>query len=146
MSEYNKKDMQDLIKRHLDWLYTRRFYAPPQQVNILARLQVDRRRSTEPPDARNDSMCAAYNLIIEDAAKCDTAYFKAFFFVYYKDFRIDPQTGKPTLLKTLADELGIDASSVYDRAKIAATYYYNLTIKLNDLNAKLQREVEEFID
>lgn len=146
MAEFHKQDMQQLINNHLDWLYTRRFYAPPAQVNILARLQIDRRRSKEPPNARNDSMCAAYNLVVEDAALNDKALFKAYFFVYYKDFRINPQTGKPTLLKTIADELGIEPCSVYDRAHVAAAKYYNTTIMLNDLHGKLQREVEDFID
>lgn len=144
--QIRKSDIEELIKNHLNWLHTRKFYAPPTPMNILARLQIDRRRSKEPPNAANDPMCAAYNLVIEDAELNDKARFKAYFFVYYKDFRINPQTGKPTLLKTIADELNIEPCTVYDRAQVAAMRYYNAAQKLAELHSMLQREVEDIID
>lgn len=144
--QIKKSDIEELIKNHLAWLYTRKFYAPPTPINILARLQIDRRRSKEPPNARNDPMCAAYNLVMEDAAVNDQARFKAYFFVYYKDYRLNPQTGKPVLLKTIANDLGIQECSVYDRAQVAAIKYYNMAIKLADLNSKMQKEVSGIVD
>lgn len=144
--QIKKSDVEELIKNHLNWLYSRRFYAPPTPLNILARLQIDRRRSKEPPDAVNSAMCAAYNLVIEDASVNDKGKFKAYFFVYYKGYRINPQTGRPVLLKQIADELGIEPSSVYDRAHTASIKYYNMAVKLADLNSKMQREVSGIVD
>lgn len=144
--EILKSDVQELIQNHLNWLFTRRFYAPPQQVNILARLQIDRRRSKEPPNARNDALCAAYNLVMEDAAISDRGHFEPYFYVYYKDFRYDHKLGRETQLKDVAMNNGIENASVYDRAHVAASKYYNLALKLADLHSKLAREVEDFID
>jgi hypothetical protein len=146
--EIAKSQIEELIKNHLAWYYTRRFYAPPTPPNIFARLQVDRRRSKEPPNARNDPMCHAYNLVIEDASVLagERDNFKAYFFVYYKDYRINPQTGKPTLIKTVADELGIAESSVYDRAHAAALRYYSETQKLVERFSRLKKEESMIVD
>ena len=139
MENIAQDEIKELIKKHLAWFYTRRFYAPPPKNNILARLQVDRRKSNEPPNAANDPLVAAYNLVIEEAEKSDYESFAAYFYVYYKAYR-------PVPIKVLADELGIEPCSVYDRAHVAAIKYYNNTLSLMRLNAMLQREVEGCYD
>jgi hypothetical protein len=131
-----KTEIEELLYNWIYWLMTRRFYAPPLPPNILALLQVDRRPSKEPPNARNDALCVAFNLIITQAADGDRL---PFLYVYLPKHRPQP-------IKGLAFDLGIDRDTVYERAYAVAPKYLRQAKELAELNAQMQREVEEHID
>jgi hypothetical protein len=129
-------DIDELLYNWVYWLQTRRFYAPPVPPNMLMLMQVDRRGLKEPPNARNDAISAAFNIVLQGA---DVGYRLPFLYVYLKQFRPEP-------IKTLAFNLGIDRDTVYQRAHIAAENYYNQALKLADMNSKFSKEVDDNAD
>jgi hypothetical protein len=134
-----KDELSELISNWVYWLSTRRFYAPALPLNILAILQKDDRPSREPPNAFNDAMCAAFNLIIEGAIQKDPQHALPFLYVYLKDYRPGP-------VKELAYALKIDADTVYFRAHKVAPVYLDKAKELAEMSAKIHREVDGFVD
>lgn len=130
-------ELEKVIDDWIEWLRTRRFYAPPLPQNILAMLAEKNSKVTrEPPNANNDALCAAFNLVISTAPDEERL---PFMYVYVKRLRPQP-------VKCLASNLGIDRDTVYQRAHVAAPKYLSQAKALADLNSKLQKEVEDFID
>ena len=135
-SGIKRSDIEELLYNWLSWIQTRRFYAPPVPPNMLMLMQVDRRGLKEPPNARNDALSAAFNMVLQGA---DVGYRLPFLYVYLKQYR-------PTPIKTLAYELGIDADTVYQRAHVAAERYYNEAMKMVEIRAKFNKEVDDNTD
>lgn len=135
-SGFKRSDIDELLYNWLAWIQTRRFYAPPVPPNMLMLMQVNRQAGKEPPNARNDAMSAAFNIVLQGA---EVGYRLPFLYVYLKQYR-------PVPIKTLAYELGIDTDTVYQRAHIAAERYYNQAIKLADMNSKLSKGVDDNTD
>lgn len=131
-----RNDIEELLHNWIKWLSTRRFYTKTLSPNILAMLQVDRRPSRGEPDGRNDPLCAAFNLIISEAQDSERL---PFLYVYLKAHR-------PRPIKALAFDLGIDSDTVYQRAHHAAPKYLSQAYKLQELHAKMQKEIEDYID
>ncbi len=130
-------EIENLIDAWIDWSITRRFYAPPLPKNILAKLaEQNSAVSREPPSANNDALCAAFNMIISIAPDAERL---PFLYVYVKRLRPKP-------IKCLAADMGIDRDTVYLRAHAAAPKYLSQAKALADLNAKMQKEVEDFVD
>lgn len=129
-------DIDELLYNWLYWIQTRRFYAPPVPPNMLMLMQVNRQAGREPPNARNDALSAAFNIVLQGA---DVGYRLPFLYVYLKQYR-------PAPIKTLAYELGIDADTVYQRAHAAAERYYNEALKMADIRAKFSKEVDDNAD
>lgn len=130
-------ELESLIEAYIEWLRTRRFYAPPIPQNMLAMLaERNSKIQREPPNANNDAMCAAFNLVISSAPDAERL---PFLYVYFKRIRPKP-------LKCLAADMGIDRDTVYQRAHAAAPKYLSQSKALADLNSKLQKEVEDFVD
>lgn len=131
-----KSDIEELVTSWVGWMMTRRYYAPPLPPNILQLMQVDRRKAKEPPNARNDALCAAFNLIIQQAEPIERL---PFLYVFLKNYR-------PAPIKVLADELGIDTDTVYQRAHKAGAKFLAHAKQLAELNAQLRKEVEDYVD
>lgn len=143
MSNQQQKlqSLRDLLHNWVNWLYTRKFYAAPVPMNILVRMmEQNTPKSGEPPNARNDPLCSAWNLVIKGAQDTDDkAIFLPFMFVYFKEYR-------PYKISALALELGIDNDTVYQRAHSAAVRYYNQALQLQALHSQLQAEVEGYAE
>lgn len=130
-----KSEIDDLLQSWLSWLNTRRFYAPKLPPNILAILS-SQPSGKEPPNADNDALCAAFNLVISGAPDDDRL---PFLYVYLKAYRPGP-------IKELAYDLGIDSDTVYHRAHKVAPEYLKKAKDMAIMNAMIQREVDGFID
>jgi DNA-directed RNA polymerase specialized sigma24 family protein len=131
-----KSEIEELLYNWLYWLGTRRFYAPPLPPNILAMLQQEHGRNKEPPDARNDALAAAFNLVISEAPD---DYRLPFLYVYLRQLRPKP-------IKALAYDLNINQDTVYWRAHHVAPKYLSQTKSLAILNSQIQKEVEGYVD
>lgn len=131
-----KSEVEEVVMMWIGWLMTRRFYAPPVPPNILQLMQIDRRKSKEPPNARNDPLCAAFNLVIQQADPLERL---PFLYVFLKDYR-------PAPIKVLADELGIDTDTVYQRAHKAGAKFLAQAKQLAELHSQLRREIEDYVD
>lgn len=125
--------MQEILHDWAHWIATRRFYAPYMPMNILARLQGGSGLGRE-PNARNIPICAAWNLVMQQAHNAEPEHLLPFLYVYMKSYR-------PTPIKTLAFYLGIDGDTVYQRAHAAAPKYLRQARDLEELSAKMQKEV-----
>jgi DNA-directed RNA polymerase specialized sigma24 family protein len=130
-----KTEIDELLQSWVQWLRTRKFYAPPLPQNILEILKGSN-SGKEPPNADNDALCAAFNLVIEGAPDGERL---PFLYVYLKQYRPNP-------IKTLAHDLGIDADTVYQRAHKVAPEYLSKAKLLAEMSAKIHREVDGFID
>lgn len=141
VKEIKIQKLNELLHMWVAWLFTRRFYAAPVPQNILARMMEQNTKiAKEPPNARNDALCCAWNLVIQDAKENeDSATFLPFMFVYFKAYR-------PYKISALAIELGIDSDTVYQRAHSAAIRYYNKALQLEVLHGQMQREIADLID
>ena len=141
--KHTRLDIEELLLNWLYWTMTRSFYAAPAPKNILARLggrSPDEISTTGlPPDAKNDALCNAFNLVMQSAHDIEPEKQIPFLYVYMKSYRPKP-------IKTLAYELGISSDTIYTRAHQVAPKYYNQAIQLCDLSAKLNREVAGFED
>jgi DNA-directed RNA polymerase specialized sigma24 family protein len=131
-----KSEIEELVQLWIVWLMTRRFYAPPLPPNILQILQADKRVSREPPDAKNSALCAAFNLVIQEAKPDERL---PFLYVFLKAYR-------PAPIKVLANELGIDRDTVYQRAHSAAEKFLRQSKALAEMNAQVSREIEDYLD
>ena len=132
----NRSHIEELLYNWVYWIQTRRFYAPPLPPNMLMLMQVDRRPSSEPPNARNNALCAAFNAVIMGA---EEGHRLPFLYVYLKQYRPEP-------VKTLAHKLGIDTDTVYQRAHNAAERYYTQALRLAEMNAEMLKEKDECTD
>lgn len=130
-----KTEIEELICNWLYWLNTRRFYAPPLPPNILALLSSEH-SGKEPPNAPNDALCAAFNLVIQGAPDAERL---PFLYVYLKQHRPQP-------IKAVAYDLGIDADTVYQRAHKAAPKFLSEAKKLAEMSAQIHREVDGYVD
>ena len=131
-----RSEIQELAHNWVNWINTRRFYCPPIPQNMLARMQVDRRPSKEPPNARNDALCSAFNTVMVGA---DPQYRLPFLYVYLKQYR-------PFPVKSLAAELGVDSDTIYYRAHFVAPRYFNQALKIARDMEILLNEPELVID
>lgn len=129
-----KSEIDELLHNWIEWIRTRRFYAPPMPPSILALLA--KQSSGEPPNAANDALCAAFNLVLQGAPESERL---PFLYVYLKQYRPGP-------IKELAYALGIDADTVYWRAHKAAPVYLAQAKQLAEMSAMIHREVDGFID
>lgn len=130
-------ELETLIDNWIEWLRTRRFYVPPLPQNILTVLaEQNSKVSRPPPSADNDALCAAFNLVITMAPDAERL---PFLYVYVKRLRPQP-------LKSLGRDLGIDRDTVYQRAHAAAPKYLSQAKSLRELNSKMQKEVDGFVD
>lgn len=109
--------VKQLVHDWVSWLYTRRFYAAPVPQNILVRMMEEHQLKGEPPNARNDALCSAFNKVMILAHATEPEYSIPFMYVYLKQFR-------PRKISALAIDLNIDSDTVYQRAHAAATRYY----------------------
>lgn len=128
--------IQELLYNWIEWLRTRKFYAPPLPRNILDLQQVNTMPSRGEPDAKNDAMCAAFNLVISNTPDDERIPFLC---AYLKEYR-------PTPIKTIAAALNITRETFYKRAQQAAPKIYTKTLELAELNRQMQKEVDGFID
>ena len=131
----DREAIRDLALTWVAWTLTRRFFAPPIPINMLAKMQQDQSRSGEPPDAKLIPLCSAFNLVMQSAAPDERL---PFLYVYLKEYRPKP-------IKTLAHDLGIDSDTVYWRAHDAAIKYFNMAHLIAEAHSKIVREVEDFI-
>lgn len=143
------QSLRDLLHNWVNWLYTRKFYAAPVPQNILARMiEQNTPKSGEPPNARNDALCCAWNLVIENAQKNALSGndddFLPFMYTYVKECRPVDHNNKPVMSKALADILAMDRSTIHRRAQSGATKYYNQALYLQELNSQLQCEVDGY--
>jgi hypothetical protein len=130
-----KSEIEEMISNWLYWMATRRFYPPGMPPNILAVLSMPH-HGKEPPNARNDALCAAFNLVITNSPNDERL---PFLYVYLKQHRPGP-------IKELAYDLGIDSDTVYQRAHKAANVFLAKAKELAIMNAQIQREVEDYVD
>lgn len=132
----NKTVIHELLDRWQSWLFTRRFYAPPLPKNILDLMQNNTKVSKGEPNGRNDALCAAFNLVMTNAPDHERL---PFVYVYLKEYR-------PSPIKTLAHEMGIDRDTVYQRAHESAIKFYNKAKELEKLHGQLQKEIDDYVD
>jgi hypothetical protein len=136
--ELIKSEIEELIFNWIAWVSTRRFLVPPLPLGILAALTTPP-SGKQPPNAKNDPMCSAFNLVVTEAHKNKPEYLLPFLYVYAKQLRPQP-------IKSLAHDLGIDADTVYQRAHAVAPQYLSQTKKLAELSAQINKEVEGYVD
>lgn len=122
-----RSDIEELVNNWVHWTLSRRFYAPPIPKNMLVMMQKDGRPSREPPNAPNDALCAAFNMVIAIAEKEERL---PFLYVYLKPYR-------PSPIKTLADELGITRETLYQKAHQAAERFHNRALRLMQDQAEI---------
>jgi len=127
--------INELVYDWVAWLRTRRFYAPPMPPNMLL-LLMEGRASGEVPNARNHPLCAAFNLVINEAEAAERL---PFLYVYLPEYRPKP-------VKSLAAELGIDRDTIYQRARTAAVKFYAQARRLEEMHTMIRREVEDYVD
>jgi len=130
-----KSEIDELLQSWLVWLATRRYYAPKLPPNILAILSMPH-GGKEPPNAANDALCAAFNLVISGSPDSERL---PFLYVYLKQRRPGP-------IKELAYQLNIDSDTVYHRAHKVAPMYLKQAKDLAIMNAMIHREVDGFVD
>lgn len=112
------------------WLDTRRFYAPPEKKNILARLQGGGSSRGE-PDARCTAEMVAFNLAL---TSLPMKLFVPFVVVYCHH--------KPDPIKVIAHQQGVGQSKFYERAHRAARQSLYIADKLLELNMRLRMELD----
>lgn len=140
MDKKIRSDLEELLKTWQSWLYTRNFYCAAMPKNILAQLMKEQnRRSGEPPNARNDALCAAWNMVMQNAHDVEPHMSIPFLWVYMKHYR-------PSPIKVLAADYGVNVDTIYWRAHSVAEKYYNKALELHKLNAQMQAEVAEDYD
>lgn len=113
------------------WLDTRRFFGPPEQKNILARLQGGGKSGGE-PDGVMSAEVAAFNLAV---CGLEIGYFIPFIAIYCEY--------RPKPVKVMAYELGIQPPAFYDRAEKAAADVRRVTQKLTEMHKMMAAEVSD---
>jgi len=129
-------ELQELLYEWVKWLSTRKYYAQALPISVLASLQIERNPSHGEPDAPNNALCCAFNMVISIADDLDRL---PFLYVYLKESRPKP-------IKTLAYELGIDSDTVYYRAHNAGAKFLYQAKKLQQLNASMRKEVKGYTE
>ena len=135
INENVKQEIQELLFNWLSWLHTRSFYGVALPDNLMKNIKDNHLSTGQTPNARNDALCCAFNLIITDALDNDHDNALCFLYTYLKNYRPEP-------IKCLAFRLGISSDTVYVKADKAATKYYNKSLEWQRLNAMIQREVK----
>ena len=130
-----KQELQELLFNWISWLFTRSFYGTALPENLMKNIKDSHLSTGEAPNARNDALCCAFNLIISDALENDRDNALCFLYAYLKNYRPEP-------IKTLAARLGINSDTVYFRADKWGTIYYNKALQWQRLNSMIQREVK----
>lgn len=130
-----KHEIQELVHNWISWLFTRSFYGAALPENLQKNIEDSYSSTGQQPNARNDSLCCAFNLVLTEALKNDNDNALCFMYVYAKSYRPEP-------VKTLAYRLNIDSDTVYKRAEKFAAVYYNMSLELERLNSMMQREVK----
>lgn len=115
------------------WLDTRRFYAPAEKKNILARLQGGDTSRGE-PDARCMAEMVAFNLAL---TSLPMNLFVPFVAVYCHH--------KPDPIKVMAHEQKVSASKFYERAHRAAHQALHIADKLMEMNRQMRVELEGLV-
>lgn len=129
-----KQELQELLYNWISWLFTRSFYGVALPENLMKNIKDNHLSTGEPPNAKNDALCCAFNLIITDALENDPDNALCFLYTYLKNYRPEP-------VKTLAARLGINSDTVYVRAEKWGTIYYNKAVEWQKLSAMIHREV-----
>jgi hypothetical protein len=126
-----------LIDDYVNWLFTRRFYAPKDVESIIGKLGIV--KVGQVPNAHNSPLCAAFNLVLNNALESDDEEFDYFISCYFKSYGAKQA-------KELASDTGVTLTVVYYHAGKAATRYYNTSCELLEAHFKIQREVEGYYD
>lgn len=120
----------NLAQTWIGWLDTRRFFAPPEQKNILARMMQDM-PSRGAPNGELSADIFAFNLCV---VSLPVEQLVPFIVVYCQY--------KPRPIKVMSHELGVSAPTFYRNAHEAAMLVLSNTDKLVMLNMQLRKEVE----
>jgi heme/copper-type cytochrome/quinol oxidase subunit 1 len=131
-------ELEEVIHNWVSWLRTRKYYGCALPMNILAQMQMDR-RVLEPHDHKNDAMSASWNLVMSSSHALEPENFLPFMYVYLREYR-------PRPVKAMAYDLGIDRTTLYQRAHNAGPRYLYQAKKLLELNSKMQKEVAGYVD
>lgn len=102
MSKRNQ-EVKNLCEEYLIWLWSRRNYTPPPQINILQQFQPS--KTVVPKDHKNSPLMAAFHRAILAAYDRDPKKTQCFAFVLF------PQA-RPKPIKWLAWKLGINKDTV----------------------------------
>lgn len=129
-----KEEIQELVYNWINWLFTRSFYGTPLPEELPKNIKEHYISTGEPPNARNDPLCSAFNLIMNDAIQNDTSNLVFFLYVYAKNYRIVP-------IKTYAFDINLATDTVYQRADKLAMRYYRRAQELERMSDMIQREV-----
>lgn len=120
----------NLAQEWVLWLDTRRFYAPPEKKNILARMSGGG-GGKEPPDASITPEMVAFNLAVTGLTMKKFTAFVAVYCGY-----------RPSPIKVLAHEGGLSSSSkYYDRAHNAAHEVLHIADRLTELSRQMRAEL-----
>lgn len=123
----------NLAQEWVLWLDTRRFYAPPEKKNILDRM-AGGGGGKEPPDAAITPELVAFNLAVTDLPM---KKFMAFVVVYCGY--------RPSPIKVIANDHGINPSKFYERAHTAAHEVLHVADRLTELSRRMRVEMEGLI-
>ena len=129
-------ELQELLYNWVKWLSTRKYYAKALPLSVLASLQIERSPSLGEPDADNNALCCAFNMVISIADDIDRL---PFLYVYLKESRPKP-------IKTLAFDLGVDRDTIYYRAHNAGAKFLYQAKKLQQLNASMRNEIKGYAE
>lgn len=119
----------NLAQEWVLWLDTRRFYAPPEKKNILARMCGDD-GVKEPPDAPITPEIVAFNLAVTSLSMKKFTAFVAVYCGY-----------RPSPIKVMAHEGGLSSSKYYERAHNAAHEILYVADKLTELSRQMRCEL-----
>lgn len=121
----------NLAQLWIGWMDVHRFFAPPEQKNILAMMMAEPTRSNGEPDGELSADILAFNLSVVSLKK------EKFipFIVVYCDY-------KPRPIKQMSYELGIDPSTFYDWAHSTAQQVLNETDRLVRMHNQMRNELE----
>lgn len=120
----------NLAQAWVSWLDTRRFFAPPEKKNILARMMQDMPSRGE-PNGELSADIFAFNLCV---VSLPVEQFVPFVVIYCRY--------KPQPIKFMSHELGISAPTFYRNAHEAATQILSHTDMLVRMNMQLREELE----
>lgn len=120
-----------LAQEWVSWLDTRRFYAPPEKKNILARLQGGGNGNGREPDGPVVPEMVAFNLAV---TALPMKLFMPFVVVYCHH--------KPDPVKVMAHGQRVSTSKFYERAHRAAHQALSIADTLLELNRQTRAELE----
>lgn len=126
MEKSNQK-IHDFCEEHARWIESKRFFARPTPLNILAQFQPS--KSKEPPDAELSPLHSFFHCSMLLWKDQDARAFVCFVNVYFPWARIKP-------MKALAHDLGINRDTAYDLANRTAESIYwqaQASLKMRDM-------------